>query len=79
MRIFRWGIPGKNRRLQFCYALNDIKSIKVITNPQKTIFICFKGDYEIPLFKANQITSFEVLENKAIDIASFLNIPLFFL
>nr|ALO21263.1 hypothetical chloroplast RF4 [Chloromonas radiata] len=29
MRIFRWGYPGKNRRLDLVYSLKDIEAIRV--------------------------------------------------
>lgn len=32
LRIFRWGYPGRNRRLDFSYPLKDIESIVVISN-----------------------------------------------
>ena len=32
LRIYRWGYPGRNRRIDFSYPLKDIESIVVISN-----------------------------------------------
>lgn len=32
MRIFRWGYPGKNRRIDIIYPLNEIEAIRVELN-----------------------------------------------
>lgn len=48
VRIFRWGFPGKNRRIDLSY---DIKSIEAISleikeglNPRRILYIRFKGN-----------------------------------
>ena len=79
IRIFRWGFPGKRRQLQFCYSISDIKSLKIIKTSPEVIYLCLKGDYEIPLSKIGQSNSLMSLENQAIDIASFLGVPLTFM
>jgi hypothetical protein len=76
IRIFRWGFPGKNRRLEFCYSIDDIKSIKIFTTSRQTIYVCFKGDMEIPLIRLGQLSSIVELENQAINISRFLGVPL---
>lgn len=76
IRIFRWGFPGKNRRLEFCYSIEDIKSIKIFTTSRRTIYICLKGDIEIPLIRFGQLNSIIELENQAITISRFLGVPL---
>jgi len=77
IRIFRWGFPGKNRRIEACYSINDIKSIKISSNTgTKNISISLKGDIDIPFIREGFSDSFSNLEEQAIDIASFLGIPL---
>ena len=76
VRIFRWGFPGKNRRLEFCYSIDDIKSIKIFTTSRRTIYICLKGSIEIPLIRLGQLNSITELENQAINISQFLGVPL---
>ena len=29
IRVFRWGYPGKNRRIDFSYSLKDVEAIRV--------------------------------------------------
>jgi hypothetical protein len=47
IRIFRWGYPGKNRKIDFIYSLKDVEAIRVELkqglDPQRTIFLRLKG------------------------------------
>lgn len=47
VRIFRWGLPGKERRIDFRYKINDIESLRVSlkegVNPRRTIALQIKG------------------------------------
>lgn len=47
IRIFRWGYPGKNRKIDFIYALKDVEAIRVEIkqgfDPQRTIYLRLKG------------------------------------
>jgi hypothetical protein len=53
IRIFRWGYPGRNRKIDLSYSLNDVEAIKVELkqglDPQRTIYLKLKGNREIPL------------------------------
>ncbi len=48
VRIFRWGFPGKNRRIDLSYNIKDIESIRVEIkeglNPRRILYIRVKGD-----------------------------------
>ena len=76
IRLFRWGFPGKNRRIEACYSLNDVKSIKISPNVNKNIYLSLKGDIDVILIRDGFLSSFSLVEKQAIDIASFLGIPL---
>ena len=76
IRIFRWGFPGKNRRIEACYSLNDIKSVKIFSNYQKTICLCLKNDTEIILVRESFFDSIDIMETQATNIADFLGVPL---
>lgn len=43
IRIFRWGLPGKNRRIDFSYKLSEVEGLRVElkegVNPRRTIFL----------------------------------------
>jgi hypothetical protein len=47
IRIFRWGYPGKNRKIDLTYSLKDVEAIRVELkqglDPQRTIFLRLKG------------------------------------
>lgn len=47
IRIFRWGYPGKNRKIDFVYSLKDVEAIRVELkqglDPQRTIYLRLKG------------------------------------
>lgn len=79
IRIFRWGFPGPERSLNLCYPLSDIKSLKITTNSPETLYLCFKGNYEIPLSISGPSNNLNKLEKEAIKIASFLGVPITFL
>nr|YP_009725385.1 hypothetical chloroplast RF4 [Trebouxia lynnae]QHO63891.1 hypothetical chloroplast RF4 [Trebouxia lynnae] len=47
VRIFRWGFPGKNRRIDLSYNIKDIEAIRVEIkeglNPRRILYIRVKG------------------------------------
>lgn len=79
-RIFRWGFPGKNRRLDFSYLLTEIEAIRIeITEgiqPTRTLYIRLKDSKEIPLTRAGQLLTLEEIEKQASELAIFLQVPL---
>jgi hypothetical protein len=78
VRVFRWGFPGKNRRIEACYSLTDIKSIKIFSNSQKTIYLCLKNDLEIILVRESFFDSLDIIEKQATNIADFLGVPVIY-
>lgn len=48
VRIFRWGFPGKNRRIDLSYNIKDIEAIRVEIkeglNPRRILYIRVKGN-----------------------------------
>jgi hypothetical protein len=53
IRIFRWGFPGKNRKIDLTYDFEEVQSIQISVkdgvNPKRVIYLCLKGQREIPL------------------------------
>ena len=45
VRIFRWGFPGKNRRIDLTYPFDNISAIRLELkegiNPRRTIYLCY--------------------------------------
>jgi hypothetical protein len=80
IRLFRWGYPGKNRRIDLTYSLKDVEAIRVELkqgiNPQRTIYLRLKGKSEIPLTAVDQPLTLKEIEKQASELANFLQISL---
>lgn len=80
VKIFRWGFPGKNRRIELTYPIEDILSIRVDIkeglNPRRALFLKVKGKNDIPLSQVGQPISLSELENQGASLARFLGVPL---
>ncbi len=80
VRIFRWGFPGKNRRIDISYPINEIEAIRVELkegiNPKRTIYMRVKGKRDIPLTRVGQPMTLEEIETQAAELAKFLQIDL---
>jgi len=76
VRIFRWGFPGKNRRIDLIYPIDDIKAIRVELKDgiqsKRTIYLCVKGQRQIPLTRVGQPLTLEEIEIQAAELAQFL-------
>ena len=48
VRIFRWGFPGKNRRIDLSYDIKDVEAIRIEIkeglNPRRFLYIRVKGN-----------------------------------
>jgi hypothetical protein len=89
IRIFRWGYPGKNRRIDLIYTLKEIEAIRVELkqgfDAQRTIFLRLKGPLgfaggegkrEIPLTGIGQPLPLKEIEKQASELANFLQVSL---
>lgn len=80
VRIFRWGFPGKNRRIDLQYPIQDIQSIRVEIeeglNPKRVIYLRLRGNREIPLTRAGQPVSIQEIETQAAELAKLLQVSL---
>ena len=80
VRIFRWGFPGKNRRIILVYPIDQIESIKIELkqglNPKRMIYLQVRGKKEIPLTRIGQPLTLEEIESQAADLAKFLKVSL---
>lgn len=80
VRIFRWGFPGKNRRINLYYNFNEIEGIRVEVkqglNPKRNIYLQIRGKREIPLIRIGQPLTYQQVEKKAADLAKFLKVSL---
>jgi hypothetical protein len=80
VKVFRWGFPGKNRKVEFSCRLQDVQSIKVEIkeglNPNRTLYLRVKDRREVPLTRVGQPLSLSELENQGAELARFLAVPL---
>ena len=80
VRIIRLGFPGKNRRVFLSYEFKNIKSLKFLIkqglNPRCNLLLILKDKREIPLFPAQFLLNPNETEKKAIQLSTFLNVPL---
>lgn len=80
VRIFRWGLPGKERRIDFKYKIKDVEALRVClkegVNPRRTISLQIKGKGEIPLTRIGEPIALQDIESEASELAQFLQISL---
>ncbi len=78
--IFRWGFPGKNRRIELTNSMADIQAVRVDIkegiNPKRALYLRIKQRRDIPLTRVGQPISLSQLENEGAELARFLNVPL---
>lgn len=80
VKIFRWGFPGKNRRIEFSCRTQDVQSIRVDIkeglNPRRALYLRVKDRRDVPLTRVGQPLSLLELENQGAELARFLGVPL---
>lgn len=80
VQIFRWGFPGKNRRIEFGCRLQDVQSVRVEIkeglNPKRALYLRVKDRRDIPLTRVGQPLSLAELENQGAQLARFMSVPL---
>ncbi len=80
IRIFRWGFPGKNRRIDLNYSYNEIVGIRLELkqgfNEQKNLYLQIRDKREIPLSRLGQPLTYSKIEEQAAELAKFLQVSL---
>jgi len=80
VKIFRWGFPGKNRKIELTFAIDTIQAVKVNLqeglNPKRELYLRVKGRRDIPLTRVGQPLALSELENQGAELARFLGVPL---
>nr|YP_010128126.1 photosystem I assembly protein Ycf4 [Viscum articulatum]QPP20698.1 photosystem I assembly protein Ycf4 [Viscum articulatum] len=80
--IFRWGFPGKNRRIFFRFLMKDIQSIRIevkegLSTRRALFYMELRGQMEIPfLIRTDENLTPREIEQKAAELASFLRVPI---
>jgi hypothetical protein len=80
IKIFRWGFPGKNRRIEINLKTQDVQAVRVVLkeglNPRRACYLRTKGRRDIPLTRVGQPLSLAEVENQAAGLARFLGVPI---
>nr|YP_009405328.1 photosystem I assembly factor II [Pratia nummularia]ASA37403.1 photosystem I assembly factor II [Pratia nummularia]WGH11277.1 photosystem I assembly factor II [Pratia nummularia] len=78
--IFRWGFPGKNRRIFLRFLIKDIQSVRIEVKEglfaRRVLYMDIRGQGALPLTRTNEnLTAWEI-EQKAAKLAYFLRVPI---
>ena len=80
IKIFRWGFPGKNRRVELNCQIEEVQSVRAEIqegiNPKRALYLRVKQRRDIPLTRVGQPLSLSKLENQGAELARFLEMPL---
>nr|YP_008577164.1 photosystem I assembly protein Ycf4 [Eucalyptus diversicolor]AGC58573.1 photosystem I assembly protein Ycf4 [Eucalyptus diversicolor] len=78
--IFRWGFPGKNRRIFLRFRMKDIQSIRIEVkegiSARRVLYMEIKGQGAIPLTRTDENLTPREIEQKAAELAYFLRVPI---
>nr|QKK47284.1 photosystem I assembly protein Ycf4 [Phoenicaulis cheiranthoides] len=80
VRIFRWGFPGKSRRIFLRFFMKDIQSIRIEVkegvSARRVLYIDIRGQGAIPLIRTDENFTTREIEQKAAELAYFLRVPI---
>lgn len=80
VRVFRWGYPGKNRKVEASSRLADVQAIRINIrgglSPKRNLYLKVKGRSDVPLTRVGQPLPISVIEEQAAEIARFLEVPM---
>nr|YP_010180462.1 Ycf4 [Cadaba glandulosa]QVD39881.1 Ycf4 [Cadaba glandulosa] len=80
VRIFRWGFPGKSRRIFLRFLMKDIQSIRIEVQEgiyaRRVLYIEIRGQGAIPLIRTDENLTTREIEQKAAELAYFLRVPI---
>nr|WRY69665.1 photosystem I assembly protein Ycf4 [Phyllanthus fluitans] len=78
--IFRWGFPGKNRRILLRFLMKDIQSIRIEAkegfSARSVLYMDIRGQGAVPLTRTDENLTPQEVEQKAAELAYFLRVPI---
>nr|YP_010954157.1 photosystem I assembly protein Ycf4 [Hydrobryum floribundum]WMV01552.1 photosystem I assembly protein Ycf4 [Hydrobryum floribundum]WMV01629.1 photosystem I assembly protein Ycf4 [Hydrobryum floribundum] len=78
--IFRWGFPGRNRRILLRFFLKDIQSIRIEAKEgiyaRRVLYMEIRGQGAFPLNSTNENLTPREIEKRAAELAYFLQVPI---
>ncbi|KAL8266337.1 hypothetical protein R6Q59_003681 [Mikania micrantha] len=76
--IFRWGFPGKNRRVFLRFLIKDIQSVRIEVKEgiyaRRVLYMDIRGQGAIPLTRTDENFTPREMEQKAAELAYFLRV-----
>jgi len=80
LSLFRWGFPGKNRRILIEFFIKDIQAIRMEIRegllPRRVLYVRIKGQQDVPLSRIEEYSTIEKMEDEAAELARFLKISI---
>nr|AVM82640.1 photosystem I assembly protein ycf4 [Cuspidaria floribunda] len=78
--IFRWGFPGKNRRIVLRFCLTEIQSVKLRVKEgpygRRVLYIELRAQGVLLLTHTDENLTPLEMEQKVVDLAYFLRVPI---
>jgi Ycf4 len=78
--LFRWGFPGKNRRIVLQFCIGDIQAIRMEVQEgflsRRILYIRMKTQQDIPLSRLEEYSTLEEMETQAAELARFLKLSI---
>nr|ANP95912.1 photosystem I assembly protein ycf4 [Pyrola rotundifolia] len=78
--LFRWGFPGKNRRVFLEFLIKDIQSVRIEVKKslyaRHVLYMEIRGQVGIPLTRTDENFTPREIEEKAAELAYFLRVPI---
>nr|QUG10308.1 photosystem I assembly protein Ycf4 [Hymenophyllum barbatum] len=78
--IFRWGFPGKNRRICIRFVIKDIQAIRLEIRegfyPRRILYLKMRNRQDISLTRIGEDSTLREIEEKAAELARFLRVSI---
>nr|YP_009990010.1 photosystem I assembly protein Ycf4 [Euphorbia lathyris]QNN01625.1 photosystem I assembly protein Ycf4 [Euphorbia lathyris]QRN71446.1 photosystem I assembly protein Ycf4 [Euphorbia lathyris]UUL98523.1 photosystem I assembly protein Ycf4 [Euphorbia lathyris] len=78
--FFRWGFPGKNRRILLRFLMKDIQSIRIEVKEgiyaRRIPYMEIRGRGTVPLTRTDENLTPQEIEQKVAELAYFLRVPI---
>lgn len=78
--IFRWGFPGRNRRICIRFVLKDVEAVGLEIReglyPRRIIYLKVRGRQNIPLTRIGEDLTLGEMEEEAAELARFLRVSI---
>nr|YP_008474574.1 photosystem I assembly protein Ycf4 [Marsilea crenata]AGI51546.1 photosystem I assembly protein Ycf4 [Marsilea crenata] len=80
LSIFRWGFPGRNRRICIRFVLRDVEAVGLEIReglyPRRNLYLKVRGRQNIPLSRMSEALTLAEMEEQAAELARFLRVSI---